>query len=208
MHDDAISPEQRHALLALAPAANLGFYLAGGTALCLRLAHRRSVDLDLFRPEAFDAEHLLRQLHEEGVPVANARTERGTLWVDVNGVETSLMTYPYAALERADEALGVSVASLTDLATMKIEAISSPGAREDFVDLYFVCQDSGLGLGGALRAFERRFAEHVPDVYHRVKALTYFEDAEREPELLMLRPVDWQDVRSYFEAEVKAWWQR
>jgi hypothetical protein len=36
VHDDAISPEQRRALLALKPAADRGFYLAGGSALCLR----------------------------------------------------------------------------------------------------------------------------------------------------------------------------
>ena len=46
MHDDAISAEQRVALSALRPAAERGFYLAGATGVCLRLAHRRSVDLD------------------------------------------------------------------------------------------------------------------------------------------------------------------
>lgn len=57
MHDDALSPEQRRALRALKPAAERGFYLAGGTGLCLRLAHRRSIDLDLFRTNEFDSEH-------------------------------------------------------------------------------------------------------------------------------------------------------
>jgi hypothetical protein len=39
-----------------------------------------------------------------------------------------------------------------------------------------------------------------------VKALTYFDDAEREPELLMLAPVSWHEVRTYFEREVELWW--
>jgi hypothetical protein len=46
---------QRAALSALKPAAERGFYLAGGTGPCLHLAHRRSIDLDLFRTESFDA---------------------------------------------------------------------------------------------------------------------------------------------------------
>jgi len=33
------------------------FYLAGGTALALRMGHRRSVDIDLFSDFGFDAEN-------------------------------------------------------------------------------------------------------------------------------------------------------
>jgi hypothetical protein len=75
------------------------------------------------------------------------------------------------------------------------------------VDLYFTCSAAGLGLSGAISAFEKRFASAQPDVLHRIKALTYFEDAEREPELLMLVPVAWGTVRAYFEREVNAWWR-
>jgi hypothetical protein len=59
----------------------------------------------------------------------------------------------------------------------------------------------------SLSAFQRRFASAHPDLLHRMKALTYFDDAEREPELLMLKQVNWSDVRGFFEREVKAWWK-
>jgi hypothetical protein len=101
--------------------------------------------------------------------------------------------------------LCVPVASLEDLAAMKIEAIASRGARKDFVDLYLICQ-RGLGFRGALSAFQQRFAAVQPDLLHRLKALMYFDDAEREPELTMLEPVAWADVRSFFEGEVRAVW--
>jgi Nucleotidyl transferase AbiEii toxin, Type IV TA system len=207
VHDDALSAEQRRALRALKPAAERGFYLAGGSALCLRLAHRRSVDLDLFHTGQFDADQLLRDLRDAGVPVHNATTQRSSLWFELEGVETSLMYFDYPPLEKPEAGVGVPIASLIDIAAMKIEAISSRGARKDFVDLYFICQEPGCGLPAALTAFEARFASAHPDVLHRVKALTYFDDAEREPELLMLRPVAWPDVRAYFESEVVAWWK-
>jgi hypothetical protein len=38
------------------------FYLAGGTALALRLGHRKSVDIDLFSDFSFDAGNLLEKL--------------------------------------------------------------------------------------------------------------------------------------------------
>lgn len=207
MHHDVLPPAQRSALLALGPLARRGFYLADGSALCVRLGHRVSIDLVLFRLEAFDAEQLLAELRTEGLPLSNARSERGTLWFDVEGVETSVMSYPYPQLESPDLDVGVPIAALADIAAMKVEAISSRGARKDFVDLYFICERAGLGLSGALVAFERRFASASPDVLHRVKALTYFDDAEREPPLLMLQPVEWHEVRGYFETQVRAWWK-
>jgi hypothetical protein len=62
MRDDVLDERQRAALRALTPAAQRGYYLAGGTALCLHLRHRVSVDLDLFRTESFDAEAMVADL--------------------------------------------------------------------------------------------------------------------------------------------------
>ena len=41
--------------------------MGGGTALCLRLAHRCSDDLDLFRSDAFEPLELLRELEAAGL---------------------------------------------------------------------------------------------------------------------------------------------
>jgi hypothetical protein len=207
MHDEALSPEQRAALLALAPTVRQGFYLAGGTGLCLRLAHRRSVDIDLFRESDFDPRAVLEELCAAGLAPVNVRSKPSTLWFDVNGVPTSLMAFPYPRLNPAEPAAGVQLASIEDIAAMKVEAIASRGARKDFVDLYFICQD-GLALGDAMNAFERRFSPAHPDVAHRIKALVYFEDAEREPEPLLLRPAPWPRVRSFFETEARALWEK
>jgi len=207
MHDEAISPEQRAALSSLKPAAERGFYLAGGTGLCLRLAHRRSIDLDLFREQEFDPEQLLRDLAAEGLVATNAKSKPSTLWIDVGGVRTSLMSFPYPSVAPPDMGLAVPVASIEDIAAMKIEAIASRGARKDFYDLYFIGQ-SGLDLPSAFAAFRAKFQGARPDVMYRLKALAYFEDAEREPDPLLLRPVAWQQVREYFEAAVQAMWSR
>ncbi len=86
MQPDRISEAQRAALSALKPAADRGFYLGGGTALCLRLAHRRSDDLDLFRSDAFDPLELLRDLEAAGLPAEAARSKPNSLLIDVDGV--------------------------------------------------------------------------------------------------------------------------
>ncbi|MGH7435082.1 MAG: nucleotidyl transferase AbiEii/AbiGii toxin family protein [Polyangiaceae bacterium] len=207
MRSDILEPEQRAALLALKPAAQHGYYLAGGTALCLHLAHRRSVDLDLFRTDPFDADTMVSDLTADGVQLSSVRTSRATVHGEVRGIPTSLLCFPYPLLE-APEVLdeGVPVASVRDIAAMKVEAIASRGARKDFYDLYFICQ-SGLSLEQVLAIFGSRFASAHPDVYHRLRALTYFDDAEREPEPDLLRSATWEAVRDFFRGEVRRIWQ-
>ena len=206
MHASVLPEKQRRALSALTPLASRGFYLAGGTGLCLHLGHRRSVDLDFFCESDFDPDALLRELVAEGVAAANVRTKPSTLWFEVEDVPISLMRFCYPNMHTPDEKwLGIRVASLEDIAAMKIEAIASRGARKDFIDLYLICK-RGLGVKGALEAFNMRFASAHPDILHRLKALTYFNDAEREPLPVMLTHVDWKNVRAYFENEVHAIW--
>ncbi|MGC4090466.1 MAG: hypothetical protein QM756_21845 [Polyangiaceae bacterium] len=61
----------------------------------MRLAHRRSLDLNLFREQDFDPEQLLRELAAEGTDIDNVRTQPSTLWFDVAGVPVSLMRFQY-----------------------------------------------------------------------------------------------------------------
>jgi hypothetical protein len=206
MRDDILDPSQRAALSSLKPAAKYGYYLAGGTALCMHLQHRRSVDLDLFRTETFDADAMVADLASAGVRLASVTTARATVHAEVDGVRTSLLFFPYPTLEVPEVSPeGVPVAGLRDIAAMKVEAIASRGARKDFYDLYFICQ-AALTLEQAIAAFQERFASAKPDLYHRLRALTFFEDAEREPESLLLKPADWASVRSFFTAEVRRIW--
>jgi hypothetical protein len=173
----------------------------------MHLQHRRSVDLDLFRTEPFDADVMVADLASAGVRLTSVTTSRATVHAEVEGVRTSLLCFPYPTLEMPELCFeGVPVAGVRDIAAMKIEAIASRGARKDFYDLYFICE-AGLTLAQALAAFQARFASAEPDLYHRLRALTFFEDAEREPEPDLLRRADWASVRSFFEAEVKRIWQ-
>ena len=52
------------------------FNLVGGTALALRMGHRKSIDLDLFTREAFDLEEVTEMLvHHYGMTVTYARKQ-------------------------------------------------------------------------------------------------------------------------------------
>jgi len=95
---------------------------------------------------------------------------------------------------------GLRVASLLDIALMKITAISQRGRRRDFVDLFFICK-SGYALGDLLKRIPEKFETLSYPSYHLLRALVYFDDAEKDSPPKMLKPVNWEQVKKFFEKE-------
>lgn len=134
MPQDILSRQQQSALERLA-AAGVGstYYLAGEVGLALHLEHRRSVDFDFFWPQAGPTLPLREAIIQlPGFRVLDERA--GTLHGEIEGVRVSFMAYPYPLLERTQLLVpGIPVASIPDLAAMRLSAIISRGRRRDFV---------------------------------------------------------------------------
>jgi hypothetical protein len=178
------------------------FYLAGGTALALHLGHRRSIDFDFFTAGDFDAAVLRERLRGIfGDAPVRSQAPR-TLYVELRGVTTSFFAYRYGLLDPPGPTpWRFGLAGLRDIAAMKLEAIAGRGSRKDFVDLYCLCR--AMPLREAFDCFSAKFAGTGADAYHRLRALTYFTDAEAQPLPEMLVPVNWADVRRFFETEAR-----
>ena len=179
-----------------------GFYLAGGTGLALQLAHRRSMDFDFYRREDFDPQRLHQALAARVREARLVRTGDGTLIVRLNGVECSGFRYAYPLLKPLVTNDYLAVASLEDIAAMKLAAIIQRGARRDYVDLVVLLDRFGLKkLLGLARKKYKGFNEYLA-----LQALTYFEDADRDPDLARLRlmtPLNWEDVKRGIERHVR-----
>ena len=178
MHSQILTSTQLAVLdrLAAIPVVR-DFYLAGGTALALRHGHRRSIDFDFFRSETFDVQELAAGLGQVFDEYERLPTGEHTLYVRLSGVTTSFFRYPYRLLDAVEPTpWGFGLASDTDIAAMKIEAIAGRGSRKDFVDLRILCR-AGLTLETAFELFERKYGTRRTDRYHRLRALAYFEDA-------------------------------
>ncbi|HEC36453.1 MAG TPA: hypothetical protein ENI39_07960 [Anaerolineae bacterium] len=203
MLDRVLSPTTRKnlALVARTPLAER-FYLAGGTAVALHLGHRRSYDLDFFTPEReFPIDLPRRELEPLGELIV-LHEGTGTFVGTLGGGQLSFFIYPYSLLEPFVPFEGIQVASLPDLAAMKLEAISSRGTKRDFVDLYQICQ-TVFPLVEVFRHFERKYAGVRYSMFHLLKSLAYFDDAEPDPMPEMLIPLDWAEVKQFFEGEVQ-----
>ncbi|MBI3323474.1 MAG: hypothetical protein HYZ95_03310, partial [Candidatus Omnitrophica bacterium] len=96
---------------------------------------------------------------------------------------------------------GLRIASPTDIGLMKIGAIIGGGSRKDFVDLYAICRR--IPLRRLLSRGPRKFRDSRDFTLQALKALSFFEDAEREPPLLGV-PWAWSRVKAFFESEVRS----
>jgi hypothetical protein len=141
-HWEAVTPELQSLLGALGALPELhSFYLAGGTALGLRLGHRISQDLDFFA----DVESLGDELRysivarlAENYFVERLQDSILGLVLQVGGQPVSFFTYGYALLAPPDIVNGVQIAGVIDIGMMKLDAVAGRGTRKDFYDLYFI----------------------------------------------------------------------
>ena len=203
-HAEALDDAQLQLLRQLGPIMDrAGFYLAGGTAVALYFGHRKSLDLDWFTASPTpDLMPLAQQLRDAGVPFTASSVGPGTLHGDAAGIRVSAFEYRYPLLTPAThwEECGCSLAALDDLACMKLSAVAQRGSRKDFLDIYALLLRH-RPLSEMLDLYRRKYA--VADVGHVLIALSYFEDADREPSPLLLWQIDWKTVKRDVAARVK-----
>jgi len=197
---NAVSPDTLRSLKKLGDSKILNqAYLAGGTALALHIGHRISYDMDFFTKEAFEEQSLANKLQELGnfkIEKLDWRTVLGTL----EGVKFSIFYYEYALVDKPVEFEGLQIVTPKDISAMKLLAISDRGARRDFVDLYFMREM--FPLEQVFEWYGEKFGNLEERRYHLLRGLSYFEDAEQQDLPIMFLPIDWEQVKQYFEVEV------
>lgn len=174
-------------------------YLAGGTALALQLGHRISVDLDFFAQEEFDEAEIATKLASLSKFVAEG-TAKWTVWGKIGQTRFSLFYYEYPLLEPPSSFEKIRLASLVDIAAMKIHAIEDRGTKRDFVDVYFLSQK--YSLEEMLGFYQKKYSVLEDHLYSILRSLDYFEDAEKENQMpKMLIDVNWEEIKKYFQKE-------
>jgi hypothetical protein len=196
-HPEILTPRQQWALVQLGRILTpRGFHLAGGTALALQLGHRRSVDLDWFTSDRIlDPLRVAQELRETGAPFVTTQVAPGTLHGTVRGVRVSLLEYRYPLLRpiRSWRLGECRLASLADLAALKLAAVAQRGSKKDFVDIYSLALRR-FSLRQMLRWYQQKYA--VQDIAHVLYSLIYFDDADRERLPRILWQMDWRTIKA------------
>lgn len=177
-------------------------YLAGGTAAALQLGHRISVDFDFFTPKKFVPKAFSAELSKLG-PFEEAQADKGTVLGEFKGVKFSLFIYKYPLIYPALKYLSLDITDIRDIAAMKIDAIATRGAKRDFIDLYYIICNANYKLAEVLEFYHKKYGKLASNLIHIQKSLVFFNDAESDEMPKMLKKVAWEEVKGYFESEVR-----
>ncbi|MDD3711642.1 MAG: nucleotidyl transferase AbiEii/AbiGii toxin family protein [Patescibacteria group bacterium] len=179
------------------------FYLAGGTGLALQLGHRDSVDFDYFSSQDIDTKKLFTTVKEvfKGHKIIKVQEEKNTLTVFIdNNIKLSFFTYKYKLLEKLINEPYFKIASIIDIACMKLAAIVSRATNKDYIDLYFILKEKSLR--DILGKLNRKIPEL--DINLVLKSLVYFEDINKEKiKFKNNKNIDWQTIEVFLKKEIK-----
>ncbi len=172
--------------------------LVGGTALALQIGHRKSIDIDLFGKVEMDSLPL-GELLGRYINIEIIKKSKNINIFEINDVKVDFVNYSYPWLQDEVVIDGIRLAHVTDIAAMKIAAITGRGSRKDFVDLFFLLKK--MKLTDIISYYNQKYFD--ASTYLAIKSLTYFEDADQGMELDMLVDVEWNEVRDTIQKEVK-----
>jgi len=169
------------------------FFLVGGTGLALQIGHRISLELDLFSTNPFDNDQMLSDL-EIGYNFCLDSQNKNTLMGEIEGVKVDFITHNYPLVKPLLLGEGIQMASLYDIAAMKLNAISGNGNKlKDFIDVAYL--SSMLTLSDMLDAYQEKYASRNPTMV--IKALDYYQDINFDENIEMLGGhYSWENVKS------------
>ncbi len=200
LHTSTVEPRTLGLLKSLMAEPDLrDFTLVGGTALSLRIGHRQSYDLDLFGlPDALNIPMISALLLDYG-SIEPQTTSKNIFSVLVNGIKVDFVRYQYPFLHPFSTEEGIRLASLEDIAAMKMAAITGRGRKRDFSDIYFLLKH--FSLAEMLDLFTQKYPDS--NRFLVVKSLNYFDDAEEDDDHIFLQQADWKSIRKAIDKEVK-----
>lgn len=169
--------------------ASMGFALAGGTSLALRLGHRLSFDLDFFTNVDSNSEHWADRLGAG--PETIIGTAEGTLQLVINGIKVEFLRHAYPKLAEFETHGDVRMWSLEDVGAMKLNAIANRGSKKDFYDLAALLDQ--FPLETMIAHYQAKYRPR--SLLMVIRSLAWFDDAESEPDPISLQGTAWSQVK-------------
>lgn len=176
-----------------------GHYLAGGTNLALRFEHRHSIDLDLFCEQDFDISYSnvvnIKLKDKYGARFTSVSATEVGVFGSIDGIKTDFINIPHTLLEPLQIFEGARLASILDVAAMKINAVVGRGTQKDFYDIYELLKHHSLKE--MLEAYQEKY--QMDNTAMAERSLLYFEDAhnkkDRNNQVIILNGTSWSEVK-------------
>lgn len=118
----------------------------------------------------------------------------------INEIKVDFVKMSYPILFPSILVEQVRMLDIRDIAAMKLKVVTQRGSKKDFYDIYFLLQI--MSLDGIIRLFREKFKQF--EIFHVIKSLTYFEDAENNADPVVFnQKITWQKVKTEIMRTVK-----
>jgi hypothetical protein len=175
MRKNILSPEQLK-FLPFLKNFSIAFGLAGGTAVALRIGHRRSIDFDLFSTEEFSNSAVQRKILKKKKIQKVFVDHQGEYTVLVDGIKLTFLYYPFPIKFKDSLDEFIKTPDLPTLAALKAYALGRRSKWKDYVDLYFVMKNK-ISLDKIIKQAVKIFGNNFNEKIFRAQ-LSYFKDLD------------------------------
>jgi len=174
IHPEILIKEQME-LLPLVKSFSKDFGLVGGTAVALLIGHRRSVDFDIFTDKEFQNLKIRKIILKFNKIDKVIRDEDGQYTLIINKVRFTFFHYPFKInfSEKFDNI--IKMPDLLTLAAMKAYALGRRARWKDYIDLYFIMKN--YGIGRVIKRAKLIFGSEFNEKMFRAQ-LVYFKDID------------------------------
>lgn len=173
--------------------------LVGGTDLALQYGHRKSVDIDLFGSIDLEVVDAYKVLQEFGQNVQIISKQKKINIYIVNGVKVDFVNYDYPWLKKQITTDFIRLASIEDVAAMKLNAMAGKGSKKDFIDFELLLEE--FTLKQILDFYKTKYIQ--VSEFMDLKSLLYFADADLEAEPEMLRGFNCNNTKETIKQKVE-----
>lgn len=192
----------RESLFLLLSSPQFGeFRLVGGTSLSLQIGHRLSVDIDLFSDLPYgtiDFDQIYQFLNRNFPyvsPPTKAPIGFGKSYLigqdPINSIKLDVYhTEPF--LENSIEIEGIRLASIGEIAAMKMDVIQRGGRKKDFWDIHELL--GKYSLEHLLELHQKKYP-YIHDKELLLQNFNEFSRADDEPDPICLRGKYWELIK-------------
>ena len=92
----------------------------------------------------------------------------------------------------------IRLLSVEDIIPMKLSAVAGRGSKKDFYDIFYFLKT--YSFDQMFKLFEKKFPN--TNKFHVIKSLTYFDDAEIEPNPQTIEKIIWNEIKNTIVNEI------